>query len=240
MGESGQRPDEGEMPDIYVALPYILRERDKAYLRRLSEALERAGAFVKGFLIRSLEGLSWAEKFSEDRENGTTAYRMVPDAGLYCLNAEALRVFAGFLTEITLPYEGNAGEAAHLVRAARERGMRTSLIAYSRIPMMITANCLYKTAEGCRAEAGGKGRLLLKDRMGRSFPVEINCDHCYNIIYNCVPYSLHGAKKERERIAADALRYDFTTEEGAQCVKILEGELPFSEHTTGHCKRGVE
>ncbi len=240
LGESGQRPDEGEMPDIYVALPYILRERDKAYLRRLSEALERAGAFVKGFLIRSLEGLSWAEKFSEDRENGTTAYRMVPDAGLYCLNAEALRFFADFSTEITLPYEGNAGEAAHLVRAARERGMRTSLIAYSRIPMMITANCLYKTAEGCRAEAGGKGRLLLKDRMGRSFPVEINCDHCYNIIYNCVPYSLHGAKKERERIAADALRYDFTTEEGAQCVKILEGELPFSEHTTGHCKRGVE
>ena len=240
LGESGQRPDEGEMPDIYVALPYILRERDKAYLRRLLEALERAGAFVKGFLIRSLEGLSWAEKFSEDRENGTTAYRMVPDAGLYCLNAEALRFFADFSTEITLPYEGNAGEAAHLVRAAIERGMRTSLIAYSRIPMMITANCLYKTAEGCRAEAGGKGRLLLKDRMGRSFPVEINCDHCYNIIYNCVPYSLHGAKKERERIAADALRYDFTTEEGAQCVKILEGELPFSEHTTGHCKRGVE
>lgn len=240
LGESGLRPDAGEMPDIYVALPYILRERDKVYLRRLSEALERAGASVKGFLLRSLEGLAWAEKLSEDREKDQTPYRMVPDAGLYCFNAEALRFFADFSAEITLPYEGNAGEAAHLVRAARERGMRTSLIAYSRIPMMITANCLHKTAEGCRAEAGGKGQLLLKDRMGRSFPVEINCDHCYNVIYNCVPYSLHGAKKERERIAADALRYDFTTEEGTQCVKILEGELPFSEHTTGHCKRGVE
>ena len=118
--------------------------------------------------------------------------------------------------------------------------MGTSLIAYSRIPMMVTANCLQKTAGLCGDGAGRKRQLVLKDRRGGAFPVEINCDHCYNIIYNCVPYSLHGAKKERERIGADALRYDFTTEDGTQCVKILEGDFPFTEYTTGHCKRGVE
>lgn len=68
----------------------------------------------------------------------------------------------------------------------------------------------------------------------------INCDHCYNVLYNTVPYSLHGAKKERDRIGAASFRYDFATETGAQCRQILEGIFPFAEYTAGHCKRGVE
>lgn len=244
--ESANRTDAGVVPVFYLALPYILRERDEAYLRRLEERLEQAGALVRGFLVRSLEGLGWARKVCRERKvsgeqnGGWAAYEIVPDAGLYCFNAETFQFFEGFSGEITLPYELNAGEAAHLVRETKGRGRRTSLIAYSRIPMMITANCLQKTAGHCLAQTGGKGQLLLKDRLGRTFPVEINCDRCYNIIYNCVPYSLHGAKKERERIGADALRYDFTTEDGTQCVKILEGDFPFTDYTTGHCKRGVE
>lgn len=226
--------------DFYLALPYILRERDRAYLRRLADRLKQAAFFVKGFLVRSPEGLAWARKVSGEQDHGRPAYELVPDAGLYCFNADALAFFKDFSKEITLPYELNAGEAAHLVRAAGERGMRAGLIAYSRIPMMITANCLKKTAGLCGAAEGETRQFALKDRLGSTFPVEINCEHCYNIIYNCVPYSLHGAKRERERIGADALRYVFTTEQGAQCVKILEGNIPFSDYTTGHCKRGVD
>lgn len=239
-GASKKRPDDEEEPSFYLALPYILRERDSAYLRRLGEALKQAEPFVKGFLVRSLEGLAWARKICGKREKGSPAYQWIPDAGLYCFNADALAFFRDFSKEITLPYELNAGEAAHLVRAAGERGVGASLIVYSRIPMMITANCLQKTAGICSAGEGKKGQLLLKDRRGNTFPVEINCEHCYNIIYNCVPYSLQGAKKERERIGADALRYDFTLEDGAQCTAVLEGNVPFPDYTAGHCKRGVE
>ncbi len=244
--KAAQRPDVGDMPRFYLALPYILRERDEAYLRRLTELLEQKGAFVHGFLIRNLEGLAWARKVRKVREpsgeptGGRTAYELVPDAGLYCFNADALHFFRDFSEEITLPYELNAGEAAHLARAAGERGMRTSLVVYSRIPMMLTANCLKMTAGNCSKGEGVKRQLLLKDRRGETFPVEINCEHCYNVIYNCVPYSLQGAKKERERIGADALRYDFTAEDGVQCAKILEGAYPFADYTTGHCKRGIE
>lgn len=244
--EAAEKSGDGTMPAFYLALPYILRERDGAYLRRLTEMLLRAGGFVQGFLVRSLEGLAWARGVCQEREkcseqnDGQTAYEIVPDAGLYCFNANALAFFKDFSAEVTLPYELNAGEAAHLVRAARGRGVRTSLIVYSRIPMMITANCLKKTAGQCSVEKGAKRQLLLKDRRGEAFPVEITCEHCYNILYNCVPYSLHGAKKEREKIGADALRYDFTMEDGTQCVRILEGEFPFTDYTTGHCKRGVE
>lgn len=236
----------GATPAFYLALPYILRERDAAYLRRLAELSEQTGDFVCGFLVRSLEGLAWAQRICREREafrkknRGGAVYEIVPDAGLYCFNADALRFFRDFTTQITLPYELNAGEAGHLVRAAKERGMCATLPVYSRIPMMITANCLHKTAGICGAEEGKKRQSALKDRRGNTFPVEINCEHCYNVIYNCVPYSLHSAKKERERVSADALRYDFTTEDGAQCTKVLTGEFPWKDYTTGHCKRGIQ
>lgn len=243
-GAAAEKTTAGAVPVFYLALPYVLRERDEVYLRRLTEKLEQTGALVRGFLVRSLEGLGWALGVCRGQEvslrQSGAAYEIVPDAGLYCFNSDALRFFRDFSKELTLPYELNAGEAAHLLRAARESGMRATLPVYSRIPMMVTANCVKKTVGQCNAKEGEKRQLALKDRLGNTFPVEINCDHCYNIIYNCVPYSLHSAKKERERIAADALRYDFTTEDGAQCAKILEGDFPFKDYTTGHCKRGIQ
>ena len=245
-GAAARERTAGATPALYLALPYILRKRDETYLRRLPELLEQAGDFVRGFLVRGLEGLGWAQRICRERtaflgkDSGGAVYEIVPDAGLYCFNADALAFLKDFSEEITLPYELNAGEAAHLVRAAKEQGMCATLPVYSRIPMMITANCLKKTAGQCGPKEGENRQFALKDRRGNTFPVEINCEHCYNVIYNCVPYSLHSAKKERERIAADALRCDFTTEDRAQCIKILEGNFPFADYTTGHCKRGVE
>lgn len=224
----------------YLALPYILRKRDEPYLRKLEKELAKTADLFRGFLVRSPESLSYADTLLKGWYRCFSAYSIVADAGLYCYNAEAVRFLSAYGREITLPYELNAGEAAHLVKAAKKLGVDASLIVYSRIPMMVTANCLRKTAGRCSAGQKGEGWIFLKDRMKAAFPVEINCDHCYNVIYNSVPYSLHGAKKERDQIRAGAYRYDFVTESGAECVRILEGKVPFTKYTTGHLKRGVD
>lgn len=237
-GGRGEEPA-GSRTACYLAFPYVLRRRDGAYLQKLGKEMEKAGDLLQGFLVRNLEALSYAGHLLGEW-GGAAARHIVSDAGLYCFNSEAIRFLSGFVEEITLPYELNAGEAAHLVRAAKSRGVGTNLIVYGRIPMMITANCLQKTAGRCGYQEKGNGRLLLKDRTGAAFPVAVNCDHCYNVIYNAVPYSLHGAKKERDRIGAKAHRYDFVAESGAQCLQILEGHFPFAEYTAGHCRRGVE
>ncbi len=230
----------GLCPDWYLALPYILRERDEPYLRRLETALTERAIPLSGFLVRNLEEMSYLLSAGHGRGGALTGYGIVPDAGLYCFNMEAARFLSAFTGEFTLPYELNAKEASRLVRGVRAFGMSASLIVYSRIPMMVTANCLQKTARLCKNGEGAKRQIYLKDRKGEAFPVVINCDHCYNVLYNCIPYSLHGAEKERERIGADALRYDFVTESGPACQQILEGNFPFAEYTAGHCKRGVE
>lgn len=108
--------------------------------------------------------------------------------------------------------------------------------------MMISSNCLKKTSDRCiREKDGSIFQSSLKDRYGTIFPVETNCEHCYNIIYNSVPYSLLLKQKEIEKIAADVLRYDFTMESDVECRAVLSGEnFPFAEYTTGHLKRGIE
>lgn len=224
----------------YLALPYVLRERDKAWMERFTACLSEKETLFSGVLVRNLEELGTVRSWMRERPDVFGAYAVVPDAGVYCFNAAAVGFLSEFMGEITVPYELNAKEAAHLVRAAREQEVPANLIVYSRIPMMVTANCLRKTAGQCREDGKARRQFYLKDRQGAIFPVEINCDHCYNVLYNSVPYSLHGAKKERDRIGAAAFRYDFTIETGEQCRRILEGEFPFQDYTAGHCKRGVE
>ena len=224
----------------YLALPYILRERDERYLERLEALLREYGKRVSGVLVRNLEGLSYARLFAGKEGGASWAGRIIADAGLYCFNGEAAAFLGTYCQEITLPYELNAGEASHLTKAVGRLGLQVNQIAYSRIPMMITANCVQKTADLCLSGQGKGRRLSLKDRQGVLFPVVLNCEHCYNVIYNAVPYSLHTAKRELERIGASALRYDFALEDGSQCQQILKGEYSFTEYTTGHCKRGVE
>lgn len=224
----------------YLALPYILRARDEAYLQRLFDGLPGREGQFGGFLLRNPEELALVRALRCREPERFGGCGLVSDAGLYCFNSESVRFLSEFAGEITLPYELNAREASRLVRAAKEQGADTVLIVYSRIPMMVTANCLRKTADLCRGAKEEGQRFFLKDRYGATFPVVINCDHCYNVLYNSVPYSLHGAKRERDRIGAASFRYDFATETGAQCRQILEGEFPFAEYTAGHCKRGVD
>ena len=241
--------DQNSNPVYCLALPYILRAKDEEYMRLLTAAI-KSGSKIRGFLVRNYEEVNYVRGLGGD-------YIMVPDAGLYVFNRESIRCWEQYSEEYTLPYELNAGEIGGLVNYGHCIGMNSVIIVHSRIPMMITANCIKKTgghctkqptefesgmpADGCTNDIGSlKNQMRIKDRYGTDFPVETNCVHCYNIIYNSVPYSLHTRKEEAARIGADIWRYDFTVESGADCMEILEGKFRYKEYTTGHFKRGVE
>lgn len=227
--------EEHSYTEYYLALPYVLRAKDEAYLQKIREAVI-VNAAIKGFLVRNLEGLSHVRALEG-------SYEIVPDAGLYSFNKEAILFWSDYSREYTLPYELNRKEAGQLARFADGIGMHTVMIVYSRIPMMITANCIQKTAKRCRTgnDNGRFRQIRIKDRYGTYFPVEINCDHCYNIIYNSVPYSLHLQAAEVSKASADIRRYDFTVESAEECRQILSGgTFPYEVYTTGHLKRGVE
>ena len=249
MDEHGER-------EYYLALPYILRAEDKNYLRKLTEVVKRhvhtgdnassgfidgSGRVIRGFLIRNYEAAAYVESLGD-------SFAMVPDAGLYVFNRESAGFWSRYAGEYTLPYELNAKEIGVLADYSHSVGIDSAIVVYGRIPMMITANCIKKTAGHCTSGnirpdnlTDADVQVRIKDRYGTNFPVETNCAHCYNVIYNSVPYSLHLQYKEVRRTGADIWRYDFTAESGPDCIRILEGiEFPYDKHTTGHLKRGVE
>ena len=122
------------------------------------------------------------------------------------------------------------------------------LVVYGHLPMMVSAQCITKTVNGCKRQ---KGRLLFKDRLQKEFIVKNHCDYCYNIIYNTAPVVLVDQKDEVEDLKPKALRLHFTIESRIKMREILglyeevflKGTIidePEIEFTRGHFKRGIK
>lgn len=221
---------------LYFASPYIVRDKDYVYLRKLEEALK--DGIAEGILVRNLETFHF---FAGDG----LSHRLIPDANLYVWNREALQFWEERTQEFFLPLECNQYEWEELLAACPERKIQASAIVYGRLPMMITANCLKKTLGTCSRTPG---MLTLKDRYGKDFPVYTDCLCCYNVIYNSVPLSLHRLFPGGVS-GIHHFRLDFTVESGGETQRLLtyfsslmeEYREPFyKEYTTGHYKRGVE
>ena len=114
---------------------------------------------------------------------------------------------------------------------------------------MFSANCAKKTLASCNPKSSEP--VHLTDRYRNDFPVVQNCTHCYNVLYNTVPMSLHN---QFDRLYAEqygVYRLDFTLEDEKETARILEYyeqiysgeknmEFPCADYTNGHYKRGVE
>ena len=80
-----------------------------------------------------------------------------------------------------------------MAEGAFRRRVRGELIVYGYLPMMVSAQCVKKTMEGC---TGRPEVLYLRDRKGKAFPVKNQCRFCFNTIYNESPLSLLGLSGE--------------------------------------------
>lgn len=220
---------------VVYAMPYVLRSKDlnkmEQYLQRLWEKQ------VQNMLVRNVESLALVERMKKIHP-----YTVMTDASLYCWNVQAKSAFKAYAQRVTLPFELNAKE----LRALRDED--TEQILYGYIPLMITANCIYKTNMSCQISSGKQmHKALLKDRYGKIFTALTNCKYCYNIIYNSVPLSLHK-KYNKNRIGH--FRLQFSIEQAAEMSSILDyyenwmhdkaAEFPIKEYTTAHENRQVE
>ena len=222
-----------------AALPQIIRKRDDA-LRQLAEIISRQ-KLIKGFLVRSVDGMGYLR---ERIDLSGTGYRIYTDAGFYIWNQESLKAFE--MDGFCMPYELKASDQKRLLAGCPD-DLSCEKIVYGYIPLMHTANCVFRTINGCLAESGNRSEepAYLLDRYKKRLPVVKNCLHCMNVIYNCLPMSLHGELAKWQGRAD--YRVDFTIEDKAQTVQILHyfssgcrTERPYPEFTNGHEKRGAE
>ena len=226
------RPEGLEKEKHMLLLPYVLRSENEEALSKLikKERPER-------ILIRNMEELGFLKCMDFGGE-------IHSDASLYSFNRESIMVLKSLgVKHFTCPYELDLYEL-------RERGCdSSSMVIYGRTPLMVSAQCTYKTGSGkCRSERDGflSG---ITDRKKVSFPVWHECRYCYNLIYNSVPLSLFKEEEELLSLSPDSLRLDFTTESPEEASKIIKAYVcrdraRLSElvptYTKGHLRKGTE
>ena len=136
------------------------------------------------------------------------------------------------LSDVELSFELTA-EQARRIGGRLPRG----LIAYGRLPLMLTRNCPNRNGAGC---SGCGEASSLKDRKGVSFPMI--CDHICTQILNSVPLEMEDRKSDFSGMDFTVLR--FTVENSVESEEKFHafhsGQAPKDGFTRGLYYRGVD
>ena len=205
-----------------LSLPRILFDREMPALKKALQTLRE-----KGFRKAMASNLSHIELLREFPE-------ICCDMFFNLTNSEAvkqLEFYAGNLLFAGLSAELNIRELAEVVST-----VPAAVPVYGYLPVMVTENCLKKTALGhCK-----KVPLQLIDRKGEGFYVDC-LPGCRNEIFNSHPLFMAGRLREIKGIEYFILSFTFETVE--QCENIISmyrlNKGNMETFTRGHFYRGV-
>ena len=226
---SGRR---GKGVKLYFSMPYIFRRDTAGDYEIIYEKIQE---LYDGIRVRNWGSYEWLRQHNYSKV-------IISDYNMYVFNRESKEFMKqAKITDYTVSPELNARELAQL-------GPGGILSVYGYQPVMITANCIWKTTKGCQKKTK---MIYLTDRRKKKFAVKNHCKYCYNIIYNCAPLVLFDMAEEIKKLNISKIRLDFTTENAEKmcavirlCKKAFSGEksfkMPALEYTRGHFKRGVK
>lgn len=217
---------------VYIVMPHIFRNTKAAAVQYESLLDERAD----GIVIKNYEEINYLKKHGFNKD-------IIADYNLYSYNRYAHEFWKqqGIMHD-TASLELNFHELLKLDISESE------LIVYGYMPVMVSAQCIHKTVEGCDKN---KTELYLKDRYNKQFFVKNNCKYCYNTIYNCQPLVLLDCQEDIKKLNPLAIRINLTNENPNDIEHILKMYIDsfvynkpvknvFNDFTRGHFKRGIE
>jgi putative protease len=235
---------------FYLSLPHICRLLEYERLKKdLLEIIEIEA--ICGFVVKNFEEIALLQSLGINSEHQK---KLILNYNMYTYNQEAKSFWKEHgITRFTAPVELNYQELKTL-------GITDcDMIVYGYQLLMISAQCLFESTEGCRnCKAGNSSQTsdrshtgYLTDRLGKKFFVQTNCNGCYNIIYNGQPLSLLKQDTEIRSLYPQNIRLDFSKESAEEMKQVVtlfidryqygkKNTLELSDYTTGHFKRGVE
>lgn len=225
--------EQAKQRSIWIKLPWILRNNSYKIIDRI---LRLSKDFAAGMLISNLESYGYLIYHNYEGEIALNHH-------VYLWNKKTVEFWEKKATSFLAPLECNIHEWKKL------NHMGFEYYCYGKLPMMVTANCIRLTKDSCR----GRGRSFedsITDRYQTDFRVQTNCYHCYNVIYNSVPLSLHQYLNQIDELEGRGLRLEFTTESLEEMKQVLEAYIKhlkgeatdftfLKEYTTGHLKKGA-
>ena len=223
--EIAARPDDvkaaiGRGVPVAAVLPRICFDRELPGLRKELEACREAGvadAYVGNLGLVPL-----------CRELG---FNLRGDFGLQVFNSQGMKEYKrlGFRS-LTASFELKLAQIRDLSKA-----VDLEMIAYGRLPLMITENCAIKNQSG---KCVCSNVNLLTDRKGVRFPVE-KAYGCRNEVLNANKVFLADKAADWKRAGLRAIRLLFTTENGVECVQVLDAYRGTGNYVPNNYTRGL-
>ena len=208
---------------LAVALPRVVHDPEMAKLQQNLSTLRQWG--VRDALVGNLGLIIPA------REAGM---RIHGDFGLNVFNSISMNVMKSLEIVSAVPsFEMTLPQIRDLSKA-----VSAELIAYGRLPLMLTENCLIRGRTGectCQTETSVK----LTDKTGADFPIIKDGDSCRSVLLNGKKLSWLDRQEDLNKLGLWALRLYFTTENSREVDRVLGDYLNPQAFDPGSCTRGL-
>ena len=160
------------------------------------------------------------------RTGNDIGFTLHGDFGLNIANSASIKVLSNMnLSDLTCSFELKLTQASKL-----HHNIFLGIIAYGRVPLMLTSNCPIRNSEGC-----GKCTHTITDRTNRSFSVR--CRYDYTEILNSD--KIYLADKTDLLSSFDFITLYFTDESAKETKKITEEYINGSSVAPSGITRGL-
>ena len=117
------------------------------------------------------------------------------------------------------------------------KGVPCEILAYGRLPLMVTENCLFRNRTGqCTCHAGP---TKLVDKTGAEFPIVKDGDSCRSVLLNGKKLFWLDRQDDLARLGLWATRLSFTTENPREVDRVLSACADGAAFDPGACTRGL-
>ena len=230
---------------LYV--PLSLLHKDPTVLRRASHSTEVCAVLPR--VITDSQKPAIEQSLTLLKGHGLTSalcgnighVAMVKELGLEARGDFGLNVFSTAaldywqsqsLKSATVSFEATLPQI-------RDMGKQVpcEMLAYGRLPLMLTENCLVKNRTGVCACQGGP--MKLTDRKSEQFYVVPDPGTCRSVILNGKKLYLLDKRHDLSRLGLHYLRLQFTTESPQDVDRVLTQFEDEAEFDPANCTRGL-
>ncbi len=205
---------------LAAVLPRVITDTESDAVRSMLGKVRERG--VKYALVGNLGHIALARQ---------CGFEIRGDFGLNVFNSFTLETLkrAGLISA-TASFELRLAQIRDL-----SKSLDTELIAYGRLPLMVTDQCLISRSSGsCTCQ----NPCSMSDRMGSVFPVMKEFG-CRNVIYNAHKLFLADKMDELSSAGLWGLRLMFTGESGRECALVTESYMGRTKYSPNGLTRGL-
>ena len=207
---------------VTAVLPRIVQDHEMDRLKEDLRSIRQMG--IREVLVGNLGLLMPA------RELG---FQIRGDYGLNIFNSRAMHMAKDLeLKSATLSFELTLPQIRDI-----SKDVPCEILAYGRLPLMVTENCLTRGRTGSCTCNLNLGKLV--DKTGAEFPIIKDGDKCRSILLNGKKLNWLDRQKDLGRLGLWGIRMYFTTESPREVDNVLASYINPTPFDPGSCTRGL-